>query len=129
MKKILIALVMLMAFTAVQAQKISYIETTRSWNYVYDENGKKVHTFSTSQGEVVAYSESFYIVKNGSWYYTYNAKGKKLHTFAVSNVGEVLAAPSPAARAAGFIPGTRTARNSPHDIAKTRRRSTASNNS
>ena len=92
MKRILIALVMLMAITTVQAQKISYIESTRSWNYVYDENGKKVHTFSTSQGEVVAYSESFYIVKNGSWYYTYNAKGKKLHTFAVSSVGEVLAA-------------------------------------
>ena len=92
MKRILIALVMLMAFTAVQAQKISYIETTRSWNYVYDENGKKVHTFSTTQGEVVAYSESFYIVKNGSWYYTYNAKGKKLHTFWADNVGEILSA-------------------------------------
>lgn len=92
MKRILIALVMLMAFTAVQAQKISYIETTRSWYHVYDENGKKVHTFSTTQGEVVAYSESFYIVKHGSWYYTFNAKGKKLYTFAVSNVGEVLSA-------------------------------------
>ena len=92
MKRILITLVMLIAVAAVQAQKISYIETTRSWHYVFDENGKKVHTFSTSQGEVVAYSESFYIVKNGSWYYTYNAKGKKLHTFAVSNVGEVLSA-------------------------------------
>ena len=44
----------------------------------------------TTQGEVVAYSESFYIVKHGSWYYTFNAKGKKLYTFAVSNVGEVL---------------------------------------
>ena len=92
MKRILIILIMLMAFTAMQAQKISYIETTRSWHYVYDENGKKVYTFSTSQGEVVAYSESFYIVKKGSWYYTYNAKGKRLHTFSVSSVGEVLAA-------------------------------------
>ena len=92
MKRILIILIMLMAFTAIHAQKISYIETTRSWNYVYDENGKKVYTFSTSQGEVVAYSESFYIVKHGSWYYTYNAKGKKLHTFSVSSVGEVLSA-------------------------------------
>ena len=92
MKKILIILVMRMAFTAMQAQKISYIETTRSWHYVYDENGKKVYTFSTSQGDVVAYSESFYIVKKGSWYYTYNAKGKRLHTFSVSSVGEVLAA-------------------------------------
>ena len=92
MKRILITLIMLMTITVMHAQKISYIETTRSWHYVYDENGKKVHTFSTSQGEVVAYSESFYIVKHGSWYYTYNAKGKKLHTFSVSSVGDVLSA-------------------------------------
>ena len=92
MKRIFFILIMLMAFTAIQAQKISYIETTHSWNYVYDENGKKVHTFSATQGEVVAYSDSFYIVKHGSWYYTYTAKGKKLHTFSVSSVGEVLSA-------------------------------------
>ena len=90
MKRILIILTMLLAFTAIQAQKISHIETTKAWHYVYDENGKKIHTFSTSQGEVVAYSESFYIVKNGSWYYTCDPKGKKLYTFSVSNVGEVL---------------------------------------
>ena len=59
---------------------------------VYDENGKKVHTISTSQGEVVAYSETFYILKKGSWYYTCTPKGKKLHTFSTSNVGEVLTA-------------------------------------
>ena len=92
MKRILITLALFMTVVAVQAQKISYIESTRSWHYVYNEKGKKVYTFSTSQGEVVAYSESFYIVKNGSWYYTCNAKGKKLHTFSVSNVGEVLSA-------------------------------------
>lgn len=86
----LITLMMLMAFTAMQAQKISYIETTRSWHYVYDEKGKKIYTFSTSQGEVVAYSDSFYIIKHGSWYYTCDAKGKKLHTFSESNVGEIL---------------------------------------
>ena len=92
MRRILVTLIMLLAVTAIQAQKISYIETTRSWHYVYDENGKKIHTFSTTQGEVVAYSDSFYIVKHGSWYYTYNAKGKKLHTFSVSSVGKVLTA-------------------------------------
>lgn len=92
MKRILFILIALMAVTGLQAQKISYIETTHSWNYVYDEKGKKIHTFSTSQGEVVAYSESFYVVKKGSWYYTYDAKGKKLYTFSVSNVGEVLSA-------------------------------------
>ena len=75
MKRILITLIMLMAISVVQAQKISYIETKSSWHYVYDENGKKVHTFSTSQGEVVAYSESFYILKKSGWYYTCDAKG------------------------------------------------------
>jgi hypothetical protein len=91
MKRILFTLIMLMAFTAVlQAQKISFIETKSSWHYVYDENGKKVHTISASQGEVVAYSENFYILKKSGWYYTCDAKGKKLHTFSVSNVGEVL---------------------------------------
>lgn len=92
MKRILIALIMLMAFTAMQAQKISYIENKSSWYYVYDENGKKVHTFSTTQGEVVAYSESFYIIKKSGWYYTCDAKGKKLHTFSVNSVGDILSA-------------------------------------
>ena len=92
MKRILIILTMLLAVSAMQAQKISYIETTRSWNYVYDEKGKKIYTFSASQGEVVAYSESFYILKKSGWYYTCDAKGKKLHTFSVSNVGEILSA-------------------------------------
>lgn len=90
MKRILIILAMLMAMNVASAQKISHIEATRSWYYVYDDNGKKVYTFSASQGELVAYSESFYIIKHGSWYYTYNAKGKRLHTFSVCNVGEVL---------------------------------------
>ena len=92
MKRILITLIMLTAIIGLQAQKISYIETTRSWHYVYDEKGKKVYTFSTSQGEVVAYSESFYILKKSGWYYTCDAKGKKLHTFSVGNVGEILSA-------------------------------------
>lgn len=90
MKRILFIITMLLAVTAIQAQKISHIETTRSWHYVYDENGKKIHTFSTSQGEVVAYSDTFYILKKGSWYYTYDARGKKLYTFSKSDVGKIL---------------------------------------
>lgn len=90
MKKLIIALMMLVTATAMLAQKISHIEATRSWYYVYDDKGKKVHTFSTSQGELVAYSDTFYVLKKGSWIYTCDAKGKKLHTFSVSNVGEVL---------------------------------------
>ena len=90
MKRFLIILITLMKVTVMQAQKISYIETKSSWHYVYDENGKKIHTFSTSQGEVVTYSESFYVLKKSGWYYTCDAKGKKLHTFSESTVGKVL---------------------------------------
>ena len=89
---ILITITLMCSLLSLQAQKISYIETTKSWHYVYDEKGKKIHTFSTTQGEVVAYSESFYVIKNGSWIYTCDPKGKKLHTFSVSSVGEVLCA-------------------------------------
>ena len=92
MKRILIILAMLTAVMGINAQKISYIETTKSWHYVYDENGKKVHTISASQGEIVAYSESFYILKKSGWYYTCDAKGKKLHTFWANNVGDILSA-------------------------------------
>lgn len=75
------------------AQKISYIEETHSWYYIYDQDGKRVHTFSTSQGRVVAYTSEFYIVRHGdSWYYTYDIKGHRIHTFSVSSTGEVLSA-------------------------------------
>ena len=58
MRRILITLFLLIAAVGLQAQRISHIETTRSWYYVYDDAGKKVYTFSTSQGELVAYSDS-----------------------------------------------------------------------
>ena len=93
MKRILLTLIaLLLTLTTLQAQRISYIETTRSWHHVYDENGKKVHTISTTQGQVVAYSDTFYILRHGSWYYTCDARGKKLHTFSVTNVGDILTA-------------------------------------
>jgi len=90
MKRIIIFLIILMTVTAIQAQKISHIENTGSWYNIYDENGKKVRTFTTSNTELVAYSESFYIIKQGSFYHTCDVKGKRLHTFAVSSVGEIL---------------------------------------
>lgn len=90
MKRILLILTALLAVSAMQAQKISHIETTASWHFIYDENGKRLRTIGASQGQVVAYSEAFYILKNGPFYHTYDAKGKKLHTFHESNVGDVL---------------------------------------
>ena len=73
-----------------QAQKSSYIETTKSWYYIYDDSGKKIKTVSTTAGELKGYSANFYVIQQGSWIYSYDPTGKKLHTFSVSSVGDVL---------------------------------------
>lgn len=91
--RILLTLVfVLLSVTNLQAQSISHIETTKSWYYIYDQDGKKIKTLSTSQGELKGYSSTFYIIKQGSAFYvTYDVNGKRLHTFGVSGVGEILA--------------------------------------
>ena len=92
MKKLLLFIVMFLSVSGIQAQSISHIETTKSWYYIYDQNGKKIKTLSTSQGELKGYSSTFYIIKQGSAFYvTYEVNGKRLHTFGVSGVGEILA--------------------------------------
>ena len=90
MKHILIILFTLLTVVAGQAQKISHIENTGAWYVIYDDNGKKVRSFTTSNTELVAYSDSFYIIRQGQFYYTCDMKGKKLHTFALSSVGNIL---------------------------------------
>ena len=91
--KLLITLsLMWFSIANLQAQSISHIETTKSWYYIYDQDGKKIKTLSTSQGELKGYSSTFYIIKQGSAFYvTYDVNGKRLHTFGVSGVGEILA--------------------------------------
>ena len=93
MNKFLIVMALLLTLTGLKAQNISHIETTKSWYYVYNQNGKKIKTFSTNLGELKAYSSTFYILKQGSGFYvTYDVTGKRLHAFGVSSVGEVLGA-------------------------------------
>ena len=84
--KLLITLsLMWFSIANLQAQSISHIETTKSWYYIYDQDGKKIKTLSTSQGELKGYSSSFYIIKQGSAFYiTYDVNGKRLHTFGVA---------------------------------------------
>ena len=91
--KLLITLsLMWFSIANLQAQSISHIETTKNWYYIYDQNGKKIKTLSTGQGELKGYSSTFYIIKQGSAFYvTYNVNGKRLHTFGASGVGEILA--------------------------------------
>lgn len=83
---------LLLSVSGLRAQSISHIETTENWYYIYDQDGKKIRTISTSQGELKGYSASFYILKQGTAFYiTYDVSGKRLHTFGASSVGEVLA--------------------------------------
>ena len=91
MKKLLIIVALLLSVAGLKAQSISHIETTKNWYYIYDQDGKKIKTLSTSQGELKGYSSTFYIIKQGTAFYiTYDVKGKRLHTWGVSSVGEIL---------------------------------------
>ena len=92
MKRLLLSIVLLLVVANLQAQSISHIETTKSWYYIYDQDGKKIKTLSTNQGELKGYSSTFYIIKQGSAFYvTYDVNGKRLHTFGAASVGEILA--------------------------------------
>lgn len=91
MKRLLLAIVLSFIVTGLKAQSISHIETTKNWYYIYDQNGKKIKTLSTSQGELKDYSSTFYIIKQGTAFYiTYDVNGKRLHTWGVGSVGEIL---------------------------------------
>ena len=91
MKRILGILIMVTLSLSIQAQSISYIETTKGWYYIYDQSGKRIKTISSSQGELAGYSSNFYIIKLISGFYvTYDATGKRLHTFSTNSVGEIL---------------------------------------
>lgn len=90
MKKILTLFFLLFAAITMHAQSISYIETTKSWYYIYDQNGKKTKALSTYIGELQGFSSTFFVVKNGSWYYIYDAKGNKTKALSTYTVGEVL---------------------------------------
>ena len=96
--KLFLIVMMAITFTLnMNAQKsakkesIGYIETTKNWYYIYNQDGKKIRTFTTSQGELKGYSNTFYLLKQGaSFYMTYDVNGKRLHTFGAGSVGEVI---------------------------------------
>ena len=96
--KLFLIVMMAITFTLnMNAQKsakkesIGYIETTKNWYYIYNQDGKKIRTITTSQGELKGYSNKFYILKQGATFYmTYDVNGKRLHTFGAGSVGEVI---------------------------------------
>ena len=90
MRIFLIIAVMLLSAANLQAQSISHIETTKNWYYIYDQDGKKIKTLSSTIGELQGFSSTFFVVKSSSWYYIYDANGKKTKTLSESTVGKVL---------------------------------------
>lgn len=70
--------------------KISSVETSGSWIYLYDESGHRYKTLSTSSvGEVKGYCSDFFVSQNGSWICLYDSEGKRYKTLSASSVGEV----------------------------------------
>ena len=92
MRKLFTILFLLLAM-AVQAQRqqISYIEETKNWYYVYDEEGKRIGGLSRSSvGDLKGWGSDFFVAKRYSYYYICDAKGKTLKTMSVSDVGEIV---------------------------------------
>lgn len=90
-RKLFVLVVLFMSLSSrLLAQSISYVETTRSWHYIYDEKGKKIHAVSTSEGSLAAYGSSFYVLCRDSFYRIYDPKGRKLGSLSRNVAGEVV---------------------------------------
>lgn len=92
MKKLLTILLLMVTLAAqAQRQQISYIEETKNWYYVYDEQGKRIGGLSRSSiGKLKGWGNDFFVAKRYSYYYICDAKGKTLKTMNVSDVGEIV---------------------------------------
>ena len=88
MKFLHIALVALAVLAG--AHKISSVETSGSWVYMYDDSGHRYKTLSASSvGEVKGFSADFFVSQNGNWIYLYDSEGQRYKTLSASSVGEV----------------------------------------
>ena len=93
MRQFLFLICIFFSLQNADAQTISHIEQNNSWYYIYDQDGKKIKTLSTSQGTIVAHGSSFYILRQGnSFYVCYDVNGKRLCCLSVSYVGDIISA-------------------------------------
>ena len=90
MKKLILLFFLIIGSLAMSAEKISSVETSGSWVYLYNEKGQKYKSLSVSTvGNVLGYSSEFFVSQNGSWIYLWNAEGRKYQTLSESTVGKV----------------------------------------
>ena len=91
MRKFIVVLVAAFSFLPMMAESISSIEVGNSWIYLYNAQGKKYKTLSTSSvGTIKGYSSSFFVSQSGSWIYLWDADGRRYKTLAKGTVGEII---------------------------------------
>ena len=92
MRKCFWLLLLIMSFSAnAQQRQISYIDNAGSWYHVYDTNGKKITTLSSSAaGELIGWSSEIIVTKSGGWYKILDPQGKTLKTMSDMTVWTVI---------------------------------------
>ena len=65
---------------------ISSIEHRGCWYDVFDARGKKAKTISDNIGELMGWSDRFFIVMIGAWYDTYDEQGRRIKRIS-ANIG------------------------------------------
>ena len=91
MKRLTLLAILAISCLISYAEQISSVETSGSWVYIYNSEGKKFKTLSSSTvGVVKGFSSNFFVSENGSWIYVWNSEARKITTLSKSNVGEVI---------------------------------------
>ena len=92
MRNYLLLFLLLFSINAfAQQRQISYIDNAGSWYHVYDTNGKKITTLSSSAaGELIGWSGEIIVTKSGGWYKILDPQGKTLKTMSDMTVGTVI---------------------------------------
>ena len=92
MRNYLLLFLLLFSINAfAQQRQISYIDNAGSWYHVYDTNGKKITTLSSSAaGELIGWSAEIIVTKSGGWYKILDPQGKTLKTMSDMTVGTVI---------------------------------------
>ena len=69
MRQLFITIFLFLSLVVQAQQKISYIEETKNWYYVYDDTGKKIGGLARSSvGEVKGWGSDFFVAKRYSYY-------------------------------------------------------------
>lgn len=90
MRILIFTILLTFNYLLTMAEQISSVETSGSWIYVYNSQGRKYKTLSASTvGVVKGFSSNIFVSENGSWIYVWDTEGRKIQTLSKSTVGEV----------------------------------------